>query len=70
MSVSECSSIRYFFEVDLKYPDELHEWHNDYLFASEKLAVSIDMLSKYWGKIADKYQTKVGDVKKINSKFG
>ena len=31
---------RYFFEVDLKYPDKLHELHNDYPLAPEKLAVS------------------------------
>ena len=30
MSVSEKSSIGYFLEIYLKYPDELHELHNDY----------------------------------------
>ena len=49
--------------------DELHELHNDYPLAPEKLAVSSDMLSEYCRKIADKYQIKVGDVKKINSKL-
>ena len=51
-------------EVELKYPDELLELHNDYPLAPEKLAVSSDMLSKYCKKIADKYEIKVGDVKK------
>ena len=37
-------------EVDLKYPDKLHELHNDYPLAPEKLAVSNNMLSKYWKK--------------------
>ena len=46
-SISEKSEIRYFLKVDLEYPDELHELHNDYPLASEKLAVSSDMLSKY-----------------------
>ena len=46
MSVSEKSLIGYFLEVDLQYPDELHELHNDYPLASEKLAVSSEMLSK------------------------
>ena len=55
----------YFLEVDLKYSDKLHELHNDYPLAPEKLAVSSDMLSKYWKKIADKYEIKVGDVKKL-----
>ena len=48
MSISEKSSIGYFLEVDLEYPDELHEVHNDF---PEKLAVSSDMLSKYCKKM-------------------
>ena len=46
-SISEKSPIGYFLEVDLEYSDELHELHNDYPLAPEKLAVSSDMLSKY-----------------------
>ena len=42
-SVNEKSEIGYFLEVDLEYPDELHELHNDYPLAPEKLAVSSDM---------------------------
>ena len=69
MSINEKSPIGYFLEVDLEYSDKLHELHNDYPLAPEKLAVSSDMLSNYCKKIADKYEIKVGDVKKINSKF-
>ena len=36
MSISGKSSIRYFLEVDLEYPDELHELHNDYPLAPKK----------------------------------
>ena len=50
MSISEKSLIGYFLEVDLEYPDELHELHNDYPLAPEKRAVSSDMLSKYCKK--------------------
>ena len=50
MSINEKSPIGYFLEVDLEYPDELHELHNDYPLAPEKLAVSSDMLSKYCKK--------------------
>ena len=39
--------------------------HNDYPLAPEKLAVSSDMLAKYSKKIADKYEIKLGDVKKL-----
>ena len=65
MSVSEKSLIGYFLEVDLQYPDELHELHNDYPLAPEKLAVSSSMLSIYCKKIANKYEIKVADVKKL-----
>ena len=62
MSISEKNLIGYFLEVDLEYRDELHELHNDFPLAPEKLAVSSDMLSKYCKKIADKYEIKVGHV--------
>ena len=65
MSINEKSPIGYFLEADLKYSDELHELHNDYPQASEKLGVSRDMLSNYCKKITDKYKIKVGDVKKL-----
>ena len=70
MSINEKSPIGYFLEVDLEYPDELHELHNDYPLAPEKFAVSSDMLSKYCKKIADKYDIKVGDVKKLIPNLG
>ena len=51
MSVSEKGPTGYFLEVDLQYPDELHELHSDYPLAPEKLAVSSNMLSKYCKKL-------------------
>ena len=59
MSISEKSLIGYFLEVDLEYPDKLHE------LAPEKLAVYSDMLSHYCKKIADKFEIKVDEVKKL-----
>ena len=69
-STNEKSDAGYFLEVDLEYSDKLHELHNDHPLAPEKLAVSIDMLSKYCKKIADEYKIKVGDVKKLISNLG
>ena len=47
MSINEKSDVGYILEVDLKYPKELHELHNDYPLAPEKRIVTNDMLSKY-----------------------
>ena len=68
-SISENGSIGYI-EADLEYPDELHVLHNDYPLAPEKLAISYDMLLNYCKKIVDKYEVKVGDVKKFISNLG
>ena len=70
MSIDEKIDTEYFLEVDLEYPDELHELHNDYPLAPEKLAVSNDILSKYCKRIDDKYKIKVGDVKKLIPNLG
>ena len=70
MSINEKSYTGYLLEVNLDYPDELHELHNDYPLAPEKLAVSNDMLSAYCKKIADKYNIKVCDVKKLIPNLG
>ena len=68
--ISKQSPIGYFLEVDLEYPDELHELDNDYPLALEKLAFSSDMLSKHCKEIADEYRIKVGDVKKLIPNLG
>ena len=65
MSINEKSAIGYLLELDLQYCDELHELHNDYSLAPEKRAVSSDTLLKYCKKNADKYELKIGDLKKI-----
>ena len=70
MSVNEKSLLGYFLEVDLQYPNELHELHNDYPLAPEKHAVSSDMLLKGCKKIVDKYVIKVADVKKLIPDLG
>ena len=69
MPISEKSPIGYFLEVVLEYPHELHELHNNYPLAPEKLDVSINMLLNYCKKIA-KYEIKVGYVKKLIPNLG
>ena len=44
--------------------------HNDYPLTPEKLAVSSDILLQYCKKITDKYEIKVGDVKKLIPNLG
>ena len=52
-------------ELDLEYNKNLHELHNDYLVAPEKVKVSNDMLSGYCKKIAEKYNISIGLVSKL-----
>ena len=44
--------------------------HNDYPFYPEKVATSHDMLSNYCKTIAEKYGTKVANVKKLIPNLG
>ena len=69
-SISENNFDGYILEVDLEYPDELHEFHNHYLLAPEKLEISHNMLSNYCSNIATKYDTKIGGVNKLVPNFG
>ena len=69
-SISEKILIGYILKVDLEYPEKLHLLHNDYPLAPEKLAIPYDMLSDYCKKIADEYEIKVGDVKKLIPNLG
>ena len=52
-------------EVDLEYPTELHNSHNDYPLGPEKVKVTNEMLSDYCKKIANKYKISTGLVHKL-----
>ena len=56
-------------EVDLEYPKELRELHNDYPLAPDKIEIKREMLSDYQVKIADLYNIPTGNVKKLVPNF-
>ena len=52
-------------EVDLEYPKELHDLHNDYPLAAERVCVNKTMLSEYCKKIQNKFNISTGLVHKL-----
>ena len=52
-------------EVDLEHPQELHDLHNDYPLASERIKVTKEMLSNYCKTIRNKYNISIGQVHKL-----
>ena len=52
-------------EVDLEYPKELHDLHNDYPLAAERVCVNKNMLSEYCKKIQNKFNISTGLVHKL-----
>ena len=57
-------------EVDLNYPEKLHDLHNDYPLAAEKVKVTESMLSEYSKNISDKYGISTGLVDKLIPTLG
>ena len=53
MNIKSNSSTGYILEVDLEYPQELHDIHKGYLLAPEKINKLKEWLSKYCLKIAN-----------------
>ena len=69
-SISENNSTGYILKIDPEYPSELHELHNDYPLASEKLAISQNILSNYCFNIANKYGIKIDGANKLVLNLG
>ena len=64
-SYNENSDKGIILEVDLEYPKELHQLHNDYPCAPEKMIITDDMLSDYARKIKEEHSVSSGKVPKL-----
>ena len=65
MNIKNNSSTGYIGKVDLEYPKKLHDIHNDYPLATEKINIPKEWLSKYYLKIASAYNITTRTVKKL-----
>ncbi len=59
-SVPTDSEDGYFLEVDLEYPSELHDAHNDYPLAPEHMEIKDEMLSPYAKQLKEKLRMASG----------
>ena len=65
MNIKHNCSTGYVLEVDLEYPQELHDIHNDYPLAPEKINIPREWLSKYCLKNASVHNITTGTIKKL-----
>ena len=52
-------------EVDLEYPKELHDNHNDYPLVPEQICIKKEVLSDYCRNIQNKFNLPTGEVLKL-----
>ena len=69
MRIKSNSSTGYLLEVDLEYPQELHDIRNDYPLAPEKINITKEWLSDYCLKIASAHNITTRTVKKLVPNF-
>jgi len=58
-------NLGYILSVDLEYPEELHDLHNDYPLAPEQVQITHSMLSKYSKRLLRTSNSKPAKVKKL-----
>jgi hypothetical protein len=64
-SVSDDSEDGYILEVDIDYPPELHDLHNEYPLAPEKMKVRENMLSPYAKQLLEELELKGTSTEKL-----
>ena len=69
MNIKNKSSTGYVLEVDLEYSKEMHDIHNDYPLAPEKINIPKEWLSDYCLKIANVHNITTGTVEKLVPKL-
>ena len=65
LEISDNNENGYILEVDLDYPPELHDHHNEYPLAPEKMKVTEDMLSPYPKKLLEDLDLKGTSTEKL-----
>ena len=65
MSIDPDAETGYILEVDLLYPEQLHDAHNDYPLAPERLTVHEEMLSQGHITLRRKYSMKFEETTKL-----
>ena len=58
LNKSDNSLHGYFLEVDLEYPENIHDLHKDYPMAHEKIKIKDELLSPYCLEIKNKHDIK------------
>ena len=62
---SSDSPISCYLEVDLDYPDRLHDLHNDHPLAGEKIEIKKEIMSNYQLQIIEHINVYFGKNKKL-----